>query len=73
MTKKLKLEMDALVVESFEAGDGKGELRGTVEGHASYLIPGCPNQETVLPPGACSTRCTGTAQDTVLDCTFSCP
>ena len=72
--RKLKLEIDDLAVESFDAGDGRAEERGTVQAHASYLIPECPNQETVLPPGACSTRCDGTTvtNDTYVDCTWSC-
>jgi hypothetical protein len=71
--KKLKLKVDDLAVESFDAGDGREELRGTVQAHASMLVPGCPNQETILPPGACSTRCdtTGT-NDSYVDCTWSC-
>jgi hypothetical protein len=70
--KMLKLELDDLAVESFDAGDGQPEQRGTVQAHASYLIPECPNQETILPPGACSTRCTSTANDSYVDCTWSC-
>ncbi|HST58083.1 MAG TPA: hypothetical protein VLK84_05340 [Longimicrobium sp.] len=72
MIKKLKLDVDALAVESFPTSEGAGELRGTVRGHVSYLIPECPDMQTVLPLGACSTRCTATTRDTVLDCTFSC-
>jgi hypothetical protein len=71
---KLKLKVDDLAVESFDAGDGREELRGTVQAHASMLVPGCPDMQTVLPLGACSTRCDGTTvtNDTLIDCTVSC-
>ena len=72
MMKKLKLDVDALAVESFDAGDGQAQQRGTVRGHFSYLIE-CPPNPT-LPVGACSTRCdtTTVTNDTLIDCSVSC-
>ena len=69
----MKLELNDLAVESFDAGDGRAEQRGTVQGHASYRVE-CPDLQTVLPLGACSTRCDGTTvtNDTLIDCTVSC-
>lgn len=40
MTSKMKLELEALVVESFETGDAHG-ARGTVHGHAVWYTRHC--------------------------------
>ena len=58
--RKLKLDMDALVVESFEAG-GARERVGTVRGHGP-LSQGCPvkfteNEYSEL-MGSCGLECT---------------
>jgi hypothetical protein len=64
--KKLKLDMDALVVESFEAGEAR-ERTGTVRGHGP-LSQGCPVPFTVKNDseieGSCGLECTGTCEYT---------
>ena len=47
MRKKLSLNLDALSVESFDTGDAKAALRGTVEAHAP-----CTCRDTCVCPSA---------------------
>lgn len=45
--KKFKLELDKLVVESFDTGDARSRL-GTVKGYDSTaVVDGCPDNATV--------------------------
>jgi hypothetical protein len=41
--RKLRLDLDHLEVESFEATPRDGEERGTVQGHAEPYTPTCPS------------------------------
>jgi hypothetical protein len=61
--KKMKLDWDALDVESFETADAPS-LRGTVQGNASYVWEGCLTEtnENSCPgscePATCDDLCT---------------
>lgn len=64
--KKLKLDAEALRVESFAPGDRDPAGRGTVEGHATIRCTGY---------GSCYGSCPGTCNlDTCYSCTqgYSC-
>ncbi len=73
MKKKLKLEIDALTVESFESG-GAVERGGTVRGHgplsaACNSVQACSftvKNESL--EGTCDLGCTGTCGNTYGDC-----
>jgi hypothetical protein len=70
--KKLKLEIEALTVESFESG-GARERRGTVRGAGQTAGCGsmnaCPFTVVGSEPGAtCLVECTGTCGNTYGDC-----
>ncbi len=71
--KKLKLELDALKVESFESG-AAGERGGTVRGNApatalcdSIQICSIKNGNASF-DGSCGLECTGTCGNTYGDC-----
>jgi len=67
--KKLRLELDAVRVESFAtAGAGAGAPRGTLRGHEAAVTRECPTNfcatvpllcETVFAPQCTGTTCTG--------------
>ncbi len=71
--KKLKLEIDALKVESFESG-GARERGGTVRGHGPATavcdsVRICNLTVVGSEPGAsCGLECTGTCGNTYGDC-----
>lgn len=54
--KKLKLEIDALRVETFEPADGAGE-RGTVRGHLSAYYELCNPGDTWQASCTCEPTC----------------
>ena len=62
--RKVRLDIEALEVESFDTGDGDGG-KGTVRGHATY-VAGCNSQGS-----NCQSCQLGCPQDT-LTCFASC-
>jgi len=68
--KKLKLDIDALKVDTFDAGDALPRT-GTVRGLVAHTQNACPVPLTVVgsDPGAtCLLECTGTCGNTYGDC-----
>ncbi|HEY0016270.1 MAG TPA: hypothetical protein VGC13_08130 [Longimicrobium sp.] len=61
--RKLKLQVEALVVDSFEAVDSRRKAEGTVGGYESFAPTDDPGCETTPSNGyQCSRYCSGPSQ-----------
>jgi hypothetical protein len=60
--KKLKLDMETLSVESFEAMADEMPLLGTVEARQQQLTPGCTPHCSQPPIETCQAGCTTTIE-----------
>ena len=65
--RKMRLELDALAVESFAAAEA-GAPRGTVRGHVSLYYEDCSPSETCDGGNTCA----GTCQSCNGTCVYSC-
>lgn len=77
-SRKLKLDLDALEVESFDA-DGARGARGTVRGHLTYTCWGTGHVQTEWPCSGyatCEAVCTAYCEPQTVPCTIralNCP
>jgi hypothetical protein len=56
--KKLRLDLETLSVESFDATPREGRVRGTVRARSAFTEEGCPTEQCTAPElGSCASSC----------------
>jgi hypothetical protein len=66
MQKKIKLDLEALEIDSFETAAG-GSARGTIEGYYTYAVDGC----TYAPQATCDAEASCGAVSACDGCYYS--
>jgi hypothetical protein len=55
--KKMRLDLETLSVETFDATPREGRVRGTVQAQSAFTAVSCPTQHCTPDVGSCGSSC----------------